>query len=99
MGGRRAMRTLLVGLNEDAARMAARMLADRGEVSSVPGAARALAAFSASPPDLVVISEPLPDQDAATLCRAIRARAAGAGVVILVLVDRGERVEGLLAAG
>jgi two-component system response regulator MprA len=71
-----------------------RALEDEGfEVRAVPGGRLAVQAFSAEPPDVLVLDIGLPDADGRDVCQALRAH--GVQAPVLFLTARGELIDRL----
>jgi two-component system OmpR family response regulator len=98
------VRDLRIGICEDDAELRSvltRALTDEGfEVRPVAGGRQAVQAFSAEPPDLLVLDIGLPDADGRDVCQALRAH--GVDAPVIFLTARGEltdRLAGFHAGG
>jgi two-component system, OmpR family, response regulator len=93
-----------IGICEDDAELRSvltRALSDEGfAVRSVAGGRQAVQAFSAEPPDLLVLDVGLPDADGRDVCQALRAHGVGAPVIFLsARGDLTDRLSGFHAGG
>jgi two-component system OmpR family response regulator len=93
-----------IGICEDDAELRSvltRALADAGfDVRAVAGGGQAVQAFSADPPDLLILDIGLPDADGRDVCQALRAH--GVTAPVIFLTARGEltdRLSGFHAGG
>ena len=99
-----AMRSDRIGLCEDDAELRSvlvRALRDEGfEVRATSTGHEAVEAFSAVPPDLLVLDIGLPDADGRDVCQALRARGVAAPVLFLTARDAlPDRLSGFHAGG
>jgi two-component system response regulator MprA len=98
------VRDLRIGICEDDAELRSvltRALTDEGfEVRPVAGGRQAVQAFSAEPPDLLVLDIGLPDADGRDVCQALRAHGVDAPVIFLTARgDLTDRLAGFHAGG
>jgi two-component system response regulator MprA len=98
------VRDLRIGICEDDAELRSvltRALTDEGfEVRPVAGGRQAVQAFSAEPPDLIVLDIGLPDADGRDVCQALRAHGVDAPVIFLTARgDLTDRLAGFHAGG
>jgi two-component system, OmpR family, response regulator len=98
------VRSPRIGICEDDAELRSvltRALSDEGfSVRPVAGGRQAVQAFSADPPDLLVLDIGLPDADGRDVCQALRAH--GVAAPVIFLTARGEltdRLAGFHAGG
>ena len=96
----RKMKALLVGLGEAHGPAVARLLGARGHERRIAAdGSEALASLLAATPELIVVTDPLPDMSAAEFCRKARAVEEVADAVILVITASIEDLTGVLDAG
>jgi two-component system response regulator MprA len=98
------VRDVRIGICEDDAELRSvltRALTDEGfEVRPVAGGRQAVQAFSAEPPDLLVLDIGLPDADGRDVCQALRAHGVDAPVIFLTARgDLTDRLAGFHAGG